>query len=352
MSKPRIIIADTNIDYIIPLQLKFIEEFFERINLEVITDKDYFDTCFADPQSAEILVVSEELYDSTLIRHNIGKIFLMTEQYAKEQTAELNVDRIFKYTSIKEIFNEIIGKSASVLELENNVKQEPQIIVVTSAAGGVGKTTTAIGLCACLTKNFKKVLYINTDQLQTFQYLFENQSPIVDSEMYSNLMKNGETAYKDLKHVIRNEKFNYLPPFKAALMSLGITQNVFINIAKGAKKSQDYDFIVMDTDSVFDEDKTVFFGIADKVLIVTRQNKASVVATNALVSNINGMNTEKYIFVCNDFDKEGDNALISPLVSVNFTVNEYVEHLHHYDKLKAFDFGEYMSFEKVAYLLV
>ena len=40
MAKPRIIIADTDINYIIPLQLKFVEDFFEKIDLEIISDKE------------------------------------------------------------------------------------------------------------------------------------------------------------------------------------------------------------------------------------------------------------------------------------------------------------------------
>lgn len=36
MSKARVIVADTDINYIIPLQLKFAEEFFDAIDLEII----------------------------------------------------------------------------------------------------------------------------------------------------------------------------------------------------------------------------------------------------------------------------------------------------------------------------
>lgn len=43
MSKPRIIIADTDISYIIPLQQKFIEEYFEKIDLEIISDPSYYE---------------------------------------------------------------------------------------------------------------------------------------------------------------------------------------------------------------------------------------------------------------------------------------------------------------------
>ena len=81
MSKPRIIIADTDISYIIPLQQKFIEEYFEKIDLEIISEQNYYELFFASPQKIDMLIVSEELYTPALQRHNIGSIFLMTEQY-------------------------------------------------------------------------------------------------------------------------------------------------------------------------------------------------------------------------------------------------------------------------------
>lgn len=173
MPKARVIVADTDINYIIPLQLKFAEEFFDAIDLEIISDRSYFEELFASPQKADILVVSEELYDTSLQRHNISNIFLMTEQYEENQTAELNVNRIFKYTSIKEIFNEIIGKSASELKIQKE-NQKPKIVLVYSACGGTGKTTIALGIAAALTQNYKKVLYINAARLQTFQCRMEN----------------------------------------------------------------------------------------------------------------------------------------------------------------------------------
>ena len=78
MAKPRIILADPEVEYISRLQLIFIEEFFEKIDLEIITDRDYFEELFASPQKADILVVSDELYFSTLQMHDISDIFVMT----------------------------------------------------------------------------------------------------------------------------------------------------------------------------------------------------------------------------------------------------------------------------------
>lgn len=352
MAKPRIIIADTDSSYIIPLQLRFVEEFFEKIDLEIITDKDYFQYTFASPQKAEILIVSEDLYDSSLQRHNIGNIFLMTEQYEGEQTDDLNLNKIFKYTSIKEIFNEILGKSESALNVNAGTKTEPQIILVYSASGGVGKTTVALGMAAGLTQSYKKVLYINASWLQSFQRILENQSEISTNDVYTSLSKASDTIYADIKHVFRNEHFTYLPPFKASLMSLGLKYSIYEKLADSAKKSHEFDFIIVDADSEFDEEKASLIDMADKVVIVTAQDVASVFATNTLMSNINGVGSDKYIFVCNNFRKDEDNALVSPSLVPKFSVSEYIEHIPHYDSLKVEDIALISGIKKASYLVL
>lgn len=353
MAKPRIIIADTDVNYIIPLQLKFVEDFFERIDLEIITDKAFFDEIFSVPQRVDILIMSEELYDQSMQRHNISHVFLMTEQYEEEQTADLNVNFIFKYTSIKEIFNEITGKAAEVFDdIDPSKRKETQIILVYSACGGVGKTTIAMGISACLEKNYKKVLYINAGHLQAFQRLLDNETPISTADVYAKLAAATDNIYDEIKHVIRKEQFNYLPPFKAALMSLGLNYSLYEKLILSAKKSTDYDYIIVDADTTFDEDKANLFGIADKVIIVTEQTASAVYATNLLVSNVTGMNGEKYIFVCNNFKKDRDNALISPIFTMKFAVSDYIEHSERYDQMKCADLVKDSGIQKTTFLVM
>jgi len=199
MARPKVIIADEDASYIVPLQFKFVTDFFNKIDLEIITDRAYFDEYFSRPQNAEILIISDDLYDSSLQRHNIQNIFVMMEQYDEGSTGELNVNQIFKYTSIKEIFNEIIGKSTGALNIAVVEKKETQIILVTSAVGGVGKTTVAMGVAACLEQNYKRVLYINAARLQNFQYLLDNTTAISSPDVYGKLINPTDRIYDDIK---------------------------------------------------------------------------------------------------------------------------------------------------------
>ena len=352
MARPRVIIADEDTRYIIPLQFKFVTDFFNKIDLEVITDRAYFEDYFSKPQNAEILIVSDELYDSSLQRHNIQNIFVMMEQYDEGGTGELNVTQLFKYTSIKEIFNEIIGKSAGALNIAEVEKKETQIILVTSAAGGVGKTTVAMGVAACLAQNYKRVLYINAARLQNFQNLLDNKTTLTSSEVYSVLLNQQDNIYSDIVHVIRKELFSYVPAFKASLMSLGIDFSVYKSIVLSAKKSKDYDLLVVDLENTFDENYTEMLDIANKVIIVTSQSSQAVYHTNLLVSNVNRASSDKYVFVCNDFDVGEENALIRPEMDLKFSVENYIEHIQSIDRKKIFDYAKNQGIQKTALFIL
>lgn len=352
MDKPRIIIADAEINFVNPIQLKFAEEFFDKVDLEIITDEVYFDQLFSTPQRAGILIVSEEFYSVKLQRHEIAHVFVMTDEHGEERTADLNVTHINKYTNIKMIYTEIMGKSADVLKIKNTGHQETQVILVCSAAGGVGKTTVSMGICASLTKNYKKVLYINAARLQCFHHLLENKSPITDSSIYTKLLANPENPYADIKHVIRQEVFNYLPPFKTALQSMQVPYSIYERIITTAKRSGDFDFIVVDTDVIYDEDKANLMNMADRVMIVTTQSMAAVTATNLLVSNIDGSGSDKYIFVCCNFDKDKDNALISPSVSLKFRPTHYVDHFRNCERMGPDDLSREDTIQQAAFLII
>lgn len=352
MSKPRIIIADTDLNYIVPLQLKFIEEFFNKIDLEIITDEEYFQNLFSTSQRADILIVSENLYDLSLKRHNISNFFVMMEQYQEVQTDDLSLNRLFKYTSIKEIFNKVIAKSAGSLNISEGMKKETQVILVCSACGGVGKTTVALGISANLAKSYNRVLYINAGRLQSFQRMLENSSAISEPDIYSKLITADEDIYSEMKNIIRTEIFSYIPPFKAALMSLGIPYSIYKKIVISVKKSKDYDYIVIDADTALDEDNAKLLNMSDKVIVVTEQTSTSVFATNTFVDNIDGINSDKYIFVCNNFDKNENNAIISNNMALKFTVNDYIEHFDNYDQIKCEDLSKDIGIQKTAFLVI
>lgn len=352
MKKARVIIVDQDTNYILPLQQRFVEVFYDQIDLEIITDQIFFESLFALPQKADLLIISEDLYGSSIHRHNIQKVFVMTENQQIEAEPDHNIIKIYKYSSIKEIFEVILGQSTSGLVVKNDSKKEPNIIVVTSASGGTGKTTVAMGLSACLANSYKKVLYLNTDCLQSFQCLLENKTPIINSDVYMKLSQENGKEYSEIKHLLRREKFDYLPPFKSSLVSLGIKRRIILEIAIQAKALNDYDYIVIDTDSCFDEDKINCLVAADKTIVVTNQNTMAVETTNLWVENLDGAEADKYIYVCNRFVASMKNELVQQDGKLRFSINDYIDEIPDYWMQARDKFAGIIDFQKLAMLIM
>ena len=134
MNKPIVVLADLDANYLIPLEDKLTEELYDQIELEIITDKQYFDTFFSTPRKIDTLIISSSLFSQDLLRHNVTDFFVLTEDPGDTQSTD-NVTQIFKYSSTKEIFNQVLYKNKEMLNVQFTHK-ETQVIVVTSGIGG------------------------------------------------------------------------------------------------------------------------------------------------------------------------------------------------------------------------
>lgn len=351
MKKPVVVLADTDIKIIAPIEMKFLEEYDDKIDLQVITDKEYFEEYFSSPKNVDVLVADEELYSVELQKQNIPRMFVLTESVELDKTSDLIAERIQKYSSIKEIFNRIISLSSSVFSSDIKPTKHTQILLFYSAGGGVGKTTLAIGVSYCLTQNLKKVLYIDAERINSFQYLLNNVIP-VSNNAYSSFLSYSPDIYSRIKPVLRNENFDYLPPFAASLSSLGIDFGIYKNIAESAKRTNEYDYIVVDTDSVFDNDKAELISAADKVFIVCEQNRKSLCATNMLLKNISFSDKEKFIFLCNKFDDSKENYLVSSQEKASFAINDYIKEIDNIESKKLSEICAEPEIQKAAYMMI
>lgn len=350
MSKPRILVAEEDLDYSAPLIERFMQEFKSQIQMEIITDPAYFEDLFLHPQKADALICSQSLYTEDLLRHSIGNIFVLCEGMLPEEKPG-NVEYIYKYDSVQSIFLKIAGKCRTTLGADVIRRREPQIVVVTSAGKSSGATTVALGMSQALCDCYKQVLYIQASHLQDFIWKMSDQSAI-PSQIVSTLLAKPQSALSLLAPSIRKEGFSYLAPFKSALFSRQIPFSFFAHVAALAKASRKYEYIIVDTDETFDEDKVCLFDLADKVVMVTDQSLTSVKTACLLASNISGIRSSKYIFLCNRFNPAASNALSDENIPVPFTITEYIDHNEEIDTMSPARLGREPGIIRVVTLLL
>lgn len=350
MSKPLVVIADRDENYLATFEYKFLEQFDDKIELEIISDEEYFNTFFSTPRTAEILVVGEDWYNRELHRHNIANLFIFTEENESGATEELTVTRIYKYTGIKEIFNELTYRSRDKLYQGADAQKETMIISFYSAIGGSGKTSLSLGLAEELANNHKRVLYINTESIQVFAHYMDDKVGM-SNDGYRALRDDLNHTYNNIKHFVRRKNFAYIPPFMATLDALNLSSSVFVNMVKTAKESKEYDFIVVDIEAGYSRTRTELLEISDKVIMVMLQDKMSLLKTEYILQNIDFRDREKYLFICNKYQESKTNAYFESALQKQFPLHEYVE-LVEEQMVDVERLGKLSGIQKIAYMFI
>jgi len=348
MNRPLILLVDTDANYLIPLEEKITEELFGQVDLEVITDRTYFNSYFSTPRKIDTLIISEDLFSQELLRHNIENIFVLSEEMDESKKESDSVSKIFKYSSTKEILNQVLYKSRDILNVQSTHK-ETQVIVVSSAIGGVGKTVCSMALASSLAKNHKRVFFLSTDNMQGFSYYLENKDTLPTS-ICRSFAENDEVLYKAVMPYIRNEIFSYLPPFSRNIMSLGLDNGIYPRLIKALKEAKEYDYIIVDSSISFDEFGAKLLNTADKVLVLVLQDSFSTYKTQYLVQNIDCRNSDKFIFVCNKFRRDAQNYYLDSAIGQQFIISEYIDEvpLHKQDEFE--NYCELTGIRNLAYI--
>lgn len=351
--KLRIVIADEEMEYVIRLFQRFVQDFGDAVSVELISDPDYFEKLFSTPQKVDILIASSELRTISIEKHSIASIFWLTEERTAELPGARKEEILYKYDGIPTQMAQIIGRNRQMLQ-DSKVSLKgsaPQMVVFSSASGGVGKTTAALGIGAALTKFYKRVLYIQASPLQYFPLHFQNRTEIQAVDIYGRLFSSGGKAFEILRSSIRREIIDYLPPFDKALFSRGLSFPIYERIAQQAVQSGQYDFVLVDAQCSFGEDLLQLFDKADKVVLVTDQSESSVDALGRMCDNIANLRLGKYLFLCGKFDEQKPNAVRSPRSSLKFPVSEYIEYEEDMEKRSMEELLNTGGFYKAALLL-
>jgi cellulose biosynthesis protein BcsQ len=352
MSKLGVVLVDTDEKYLMPLELKFIEEFEDRANIQVITDKEYFKTYFNSQQKVDILIINEELYSRDLEKHDIANLFILTEANTTNNTQNMSINRIYKYTSVKEIYNQVTSKTSIKSLKPVSENGNTKVIMIYSPVGGIGKTTVAMGMCAAISKCYKRVLYLNIETLQSFNFMLKDKR-FCTNGLEKHMISREENIMDYFQGALGFELFSYLLPFKQSTASLNISIDDYKYLIEYIKATGEYDYIVVETSVDFTSEKTMMMSSCDKVIIVTGQDIVSVAKLDCLFNNIDCSDTNKFIFVCNKYYTERFNGLLDVNLIKKCSISEYIEWLDiDYSKFNVEFLAINKNFQKLAYMLI
>lgn len=350
MVKPIIVIADCDEDYVMALEEKILEEFGEKVELEIITEKYYFHQYFSCQRTVEVLLVGEELYFEELQKNNISNILVLHENLIGIIEKDSHIKPIIKYSSTNKIYQQIINANSCLAKLCTDKQlSKTKVIVVYSPIGGVGKTTLALGVGAYLAKEYK-VLYIGAERMNTFQYHFKTATGIPNS-VGMELAESDLELYIKIESMIETEILDFFRPFSVNLSALNLDYSVYNKIIKIIKEADEYDYIIVDTDIVFDKTKAVMITEADNVILVGNRNQKTKYVMNILKENMVYDNLEKYFYICNCNEKNKDDEKVLDIFE-SFIVSDFVKYIDNIEEIDLQQLAEEKDIQKISLLVM
>ena len=351
MAKASLVIVERDEDYLVPLEVKLAEILRDSVEIEIISDLSYFDEYFTNPRKIDVLVIDDEVYSDRLHMHNIDKTYILTEDLdiTESQSREAGeIEYLYKYCNLNVLIDRIIpsGWGGNVSKT-----REPRIISVISPAGGTGSTTIAMGISACMKQNMKRVLYLNAANYQNFQFLLKNKNTL-PFEACVELQKSDERLYEKIKPYFQKEEFAYLPPLNSSRESINISDTAYTHVARAAKQSKDFDFIVMDIGNGLSAEMLRFLSSSDKVFVILKQDAYTAFKMRNFRRSVNCDDADKFVMVCNCYEKEQANLLVSDSLGNNLVVNSYVGKHEEAAGGGCSAMAEMDDMQKLAYMLI
>lgn len=319
MDKKLIVIVDTDEDYLAPLEYKLMEEWGEKAEIEIITQLKYFHEFFSQPRNIFLLVINEFLFNDKILKQNCRHVFILHEDEFFDSGDKKN-HGIYKYSSVKEIYAEIMKDIR--IHTQSMKVDSTKIFAVYSASGGSGKTLAALGVSSALADLGKRVLYINTEYIQDFNYYLEDKNYASPSFCYA--MGTGEGFLTErIMQEIGKENFEFLRPFQKSPLSYQVTEKMFLNLAEDLVRIKKYDAIVLELSRELTREKLLIMEKADKMIAVCLQSEDGAYKLEKFMENIN-WNQEKWIMICNRYKKEYENALSNQVSLGMYSITEYI----------------------------
>ena len=164
-----------------------------------------------------------------------------------------------------------------------------RIIAISNQKGGVGKTTTAINLSACLAEKGKKVLTIDMDpQGNTTSGLGIDKNE-VENTSYELLLGEAKIEETITKSIVEN--LVVIPSERglsgAEIELIGKDEREYILKKEVDRIRDDYDFIIIDTNPSLDNLPINALTASDKVIITVQAEPYGVEGMADLLKSIN-----------------------------------------------------------------
>ena len=321
MAKKKIVFVSFDEDYISNIEYKFARFFEKSASIEFISDQGSFKRLMNLPRKTDIMILPEGTMISHPDAYSKTKIFYLSDEESNGNKPEY----IYKYASVKMMAEKIGAEFISGKNIDD--ARGTRLVGVFSVAGGTGKTLASLALASKLKKAGKRVMYISTVPHQDFAYYIDYDGTLGSSFCYQCSI-NMKNALKTIDGEIKNEGFDFLPPFRNLPVSYQVFFDTYVQIVDFLKARNSYDYIIVEMSPELLPGKMRFIKECDKLVVLTTQDEIAVRQLEAFIDSMSSDESEM-LLVCNRYNSRRRNYLAESFISRN---NEVVEYIYEYGK--------------------
>lgn len=336
----KMIVVSMDKEYIEAVMGKMSATFGKLYELEFITEITYWEQYAQHKTEVDILLIDEAILKNYQMQLKVKSLFRLVENQESAHEGS-----IFKYLSINEIADKIGVKRT---EKKTEIEKKTKLISIYSPCGGCGKTITALCLAKYISKQGKKVLYLNTETLQDFQCYLQTTDCIKDSVGYQ-LAAGVEKCADLILENVKKEEFEFVPAFEKPLFAYHMDFEKYVKLIEELLKKQIYDYLIVELSQEMQAEKMNLLCRSDEAVYVMTPIKSAISKLDKIMSLLSGT-SRKGVLIYNRVKTESEQNKMDGKLKEKFAFYEEIQEYSHELTLEFCE--ENKLFEAVAFTVM
>lgn len=269
--KIKVAVLDDNKSYLSRLSVAFTGKFADKLEVYSFSALEGALTGLVE-NKIDVFIASDSFdIDVAKIPSGCGFAYFV---YSPEVSSLRNQKTICRYQKAEMIYKEILGifsEKATDIGFRVEGDGETRICVFTSASGGTGASTLAVGFAKRLAKIGKKVLYLNLESFGNSNLYFSGEGQFTFGDIIFSLKsKKVNLAIKMESYVKEDASGVYFYSSSANALDMAeITKEDIEQLISAIKTMNSYEYVVIDTDFSFSPIAVEIFNEASDIVFVS-----------------------------------------------------------------------------------
>lgn len=292
MSKLHLVIADKDEAYVEGIVNYIVNNYGKRFKVNSFTKEEYLLNYFSENKKhIDILLICPEWYKKSIHMDRVVIPIILSGGILTDKIKDCEV--INKYQRgdrlVSSIINCFVEASPNRYYVTDSNKKT-KIIAVYSPAGGVGKTSVAVGTSMKYAEKGSLIFYLNLEDIQSTAHFFNCD----DSKNLSHILyhikerkKNIALKIEGIRSIDSEYKIHYfLPP--DSVFDLNETSSDEIEyLIEQLRIWDNYDVVFVDMSTNMDEKNISILKASDQILLVFSQEELSRVKVDSFIEELN-----------------------------------------------------------------